>query len=60
MPSANERTGSLIPRICLSTGLMALMSEAELEAVLLHERYHLRSRDPLNEAEQHQTAAAGS
>jgi Zn-dependent protease with chaperone function len=39
--------GLLRPRICLSTGLVDLLSETELEAVLLHERYHLRSRDPL-------------
>lgn len=39
--------GLLRPRICLSTGLVRLLSEAEIEAVLLHERYHLRHRDPL-------------
>lgn len=35
------------PRICLSTGLIARLDDAELRAVLLHERYHLRQRDPL-------------
>jgi Zn-dependent protease with chaperone function len=39
--------GWLRPRICLSTGLVRLLSEAEIEAVLLHERYHLRNHDPL-------------
>lgn len=39
--------GLLRPRVCLSTGLAALLGDDELEAVLLHERYHLRSRDPL-------------
>jgi beta-lactamase regulating signal transducer with metallopeptidase domain len=35
------------PRICLSTGLIKRLNDAELRAVLLHERYHLRQRDPL-------------
>ncbi len=35
------------PRICLSTGLVRSLSNGELRAVLLHERYHLRQRDPL-------------
>ena len=35
------------PRICLSTGLIRRLDDAELRAVLLHERYHLRQRDPL-------------
>jgi beta-lactamase regulating signal transducer with metallopeptidase domain len=35
------------PRICLSTGLIKRLDDAELRAVLLHERYHLRQRDPL-------------
>ncbi len=35
------------PRICLSTGLIARLDGQELRAVLLHERYHLRHRDPL-------------
>ena len=39
--------GLVRPRVCLSTGLARRLSDAELEAVLLHERYHLRSRDPV-------------
>jgi Zn-dependent protease with chaperone function len=35
------------PRICLSTALIARLDEEELRAVLFHERYHLRHRDPL-------------
>jgi len=35
------------PRICLSTGLIHRLDDAELRAVLLHERYHLTQRDPL-------------
>jgi len=35
------------PRICLSLGLIDLLTEAELEAVLWHEAYHLRRREPL-------------
>jgi Zn-dependent protease with chaperone function len=35
------------PRICLSTALVRRLDEAELRAVLVHERYHLRQRDPL-------------
>ena len=35
------------PRICLSTGLIRRLDDTELRAVLLHERYHLRQRDPL-------------
>ena len=37
----------LRPRICLSTGLVGRLDADELRAVLLHERYHLRHRDPL-------------
>lgn len=37
----------LRPRICLSTGLVRRLDEDELRAVLYHERYHLRHRDPL-------------
>lgn len=39
--------GWLRPRVCLSTGLVARLSEAELTAVLHHERWHLRRRDPV-------------
>lgn len=35
------------PHICVSTGLIARLDDRELRAVLLHERYHLRQRDPL-------------
>lgn len=35
------------PRIWLSSGLLALLDEAELAAVLRHERHHLVRRDPL-------------
>jgi Zn-dependent protease with chaperone function len=35
------------PRIWLSSGLLALLDDAELAAVLRHERHHLRRRDPL-------------
>lgn len=37
----------LRPRVCLSTSLVRGLDTAELRAVLLHERYHLRHRDPL-------------
>lgn len=37
----------LRPRICLATGLVDRLDADELRAVLLHERYHLRHRDPL-------------
>ncbi len=39
--------GLLRPRILCSTGLVAALDEAELTAVLVHERHHLRRRDPL-------------
>ncbi|MEW5988963.1 MAG: M56 family metallopeptidase, partial [Chloroflexota bacterium] len=35
------------PRICLSTGLVELLSPAQLRAALLHEDYHRRRFDPL-------------
>lgn len=41
--------GFFRPRICLTTGLLDLLTDAELEAVLLHERHHLRNRDPLKQ-----------
>lgn len=37
----------LRPRICLSTSLVRRLDVEELRAVLFHERYHLRHRDPL-------------
>ncbi|MEK6224963.1 MAG: M56 family metallopeptidase [Chloroflexota bacterium] len=39
----------LRPRICLSTALVARLDPDELRAVLYHERYHLRQRDPLRQ-----------
>lgn len=33
------------PKIYVSTALLALMNEQEIEAILLHESYHLRQRD---------------
>lgn len=38
------------PRICLSQGLVELLTESEMEAVLRHEAYHLRRREPLRMA----------
>jgi len=35
------------PRICVSTALVDRLAPDELRAVLAHERYHLRHRDPL-------------
>ncbi|QYR19548.1 M56 family metallopeptidase [Paenibacillus sp. sptzw28] len=39
--------GLLRPRVVISTGLLNLMEEDEIEAVIEHEKYHLRHRDPL-------------
>lgn len=39
--------GFLKPRIVLSTGMLDILSHSELEAVLRHEEFHMRSRDPL-------------
>lgn len=39
--------GLLRPRVVVSTGLVATLGLRELRAVLLHERHHLRRRDPL-------------
>ncbi|MBI4491654.1 MAG: M56 family metallopeptidase [Chloroflexi bacterium] len=39
--------GYLRPRILVSTGLLTLLPRPELDALLLHEREHLRQRDPL-------------
>lgn len=39
--------GLLCPRICVSTGLIEALSDAELMAVLLHEDHHRRRLDPL-------------
>ena len=35
------------PRIAVSRGLIEQLSAEELEAVVVHERYHVRARDPL-------------
>jgi len=35
------------PRVAMTTGLLALLDEDELEAVLRHEAYHAAHRDPL-------------
>lgn len=34
------------PRICVTTAVLTLLDADELAAVLLHERHHLRRRDP--------------
>lgn len=39
--------GLAAPRVWLSTGLLGLLDEAELAAVLRHERHHIARRDPL-------------
>ena len=42
--------GLLRPRICVTTALVERLTESELEAVLLHEKYHLEKHDPLKVA----------
>lgn len=39
--------GLLRPQICISTGLIDLLSSAQLRAALLHEDYHRQHLDPL-------------
>lgn len=39
--------GALSPRVAVSRGILDGLSERELEAVLEHEAYHVRSLDPL-------------
>ncbi|MFQ5594596.1 MAG: M56 family metallopeptidase [Anaerolineae bacterium] len=39
--------GFLRPRVCVPTSLMGILDDSELRAVLRHEGYHARSRDPL-------------
>jgi Zn-dependent protease with chaperone function len=39
--------GALAPRVAVSRGLVEGVSQAELRAVLHHERYHVVNRDPL-------------
>lgn len=36
-----------LPRVAVSRGLIEQLSPDELEAVVVHERYHVRARDPL-------------
>jgi len=36
-----------VPRVAVSRGLIEQLSPEELEAVVVHERYHVRARDPL-------------
>jgi Zn-dependent protease with chaperone function len=38
------------PRVLLTTGLLASLSNGELESLLLHEREHVRQHDPLKVA----------
>jgi beta-lactamase regulating signal transducer with metallopeptidase domain len=40
-------TGFLSPRIYVSRAIVESLTAEELEALLLHERYHLTNRDPL-------------
>lgn len=35
-----------VPRVAVSRGLIEQLSPEELEAVVVHERYHVRARDP--------------
>jgi beta-lactamase regulating signal transducer with metallopeptidase domain len=39
--------GLTLPRICLSLNIVKKLTDNELKAVLLHEKYHLQNRDPL-------------
>ncbi|MCZ8522089.1 MULTISPECIES: M56 family metallopeptidase [Paenibacillus] len=39
--------GLFRPKIVLSTGLMQMLELGELEAIVHHERFHLKHRDPL-------------
>jgi beta-lactamase regulating signal transducer with metallopeptidase domain len=39
--------GFLRPRICLSTGLLELLSRTQVNAALMHEEYHRQRFDPL-------------
>ena len=39
--------GALTPRVAVSRGLLEAASPSELDAVLEHERYHVRNLDPL-------------
>ncbi|HZG88445.1 M56 family metallopeptidase [Paenibacillus sp.] len=50
--------GFLRPKIVLSTGLLQLLRDDELAAVVQHEIHHKQSRDPLKMAFMHGCAAA--
>lgn len=39
--------GFLRPRICLSTGLIEILTQSQLHAALFHEEYHRKRFDPL-------------
>lgn len=39
--------GLLKPRICVSTGMVEILTDKQLKAVLFHEDYHRRHYDPL-------------
>lgn len=39
--------GFLCPKIVISTGLIGLLTDEELKAVIAHEMYHQKKRDPL-------------
>ena len=39
--------GFFCPNIYISTGLLKLMNEKEIESIILHEKFHLLSRDTL-------------
>lgn len=40
--------GFLYPKIYLSTGLIKMMNEKEIESIILHEKFHLLSRDTIS------------
>lgn len=39
--------GLASPRVCISSGMVRTLNKRELQAVLLHEGFHARRRDPL-------------
>lgn len=39
--------GHLRPRVCVTTGALAVLDSDQLDAVLAHERHHRAARDPL-------------
>lgn len=40
-------SGLFAPRVCISTGLLCILTPREIEAVILHECHHRARRDPL-------------